>query len=101
MAVCTSQGASRISTAKTAKAFGTKLSVCSWMLVMVCKSATMKPTIRPVSSIGAESRSTRMMPCVRMERTKLWVMAGSLEASDERFDQQVPPARQREDHHLE
>src|SRR5690349_5261796 len=71
------------------------------MLVMVCKSATTKPTINPVMSMGAESKRTRMMPCVRTERTKLWVMPPSLEAPHQGLDQQVPAVRQREDHHLE
>ena len=41
----------------TASRRGTKLNVCSWMLVIVCKTLTTRPTIRLTTSAGSAIKS--------------------------------------------
>src|SRR5918997_4536391 len=68
-------GSIRIMAANTARIFGTKMSVCSWICVSACMSETTKPTRRATSISGAPTLRNVTMPSRAMSRMAAPVMS--------------------------
>src|SRR5512137_2850135 len=92
------------STATAPMIFGTKLSVASLIWVAAWKMLTTRPITSTVIRIGADTMSSRIMPCWPVAKTCWASMADRAsggEARSERAEQQVPAVGEYEQHQLE
>src|SRR3954451_104500 len=86
-------------TTTVARIFGMKESVCSWICVTAWKTLTIRPTERPTSSSGSATlRASSIADTARLMTTSVSI---SVEAPDERGQDEVPAVHQDEQEDLE
>src|SRR3954469_15150596 len=86
-------------TTTVARILGMKESVCSWICVTAWKTLTIRPTERPTSSSGSATlRASSIADTARLMTTSVSI---SVEAPDERGQDEVPAVHQDEQEDLE
>src|SRR3954470_22281091 len=65
------------STAASARTFGMKTMVCSWICVTAWKTETTRPTMRPTPSTGSATLKASVSAAVERLTTTSWSISGS------------------------